>query len=183
MSRKLAKKKQAAREPFPIEQFWGSLEEQRRREVLGVLFTAASLTVFLSLISYPIGESDSWRTLITDTTSNLIGTPGNLVAWTLFFLTGLYVPESLELSWGHTGRMVAWAAFYPLIVAEGTIACLYLLIAFISLLRPEGHSTSEEDEGPTWMQTTVVLLFALGGALLVMVLLEGCWMAVFCAVP
>jgi len=75
MSRKLAKNKETAREPFPIEQFWGSLEEQRRREVLGVLFTAVSLTVFLALISYPIADSDSWRTLITDTTSNLIGKP------------------------------------------------------------------------------------------------------------
>ncbi|MCA9444275.1 MAG: DNA translocase FtsK 4TM domain-containing protein, partial [Candidatus Omnitrophica bacterium] len=177
MSRKLAKRKQPAREPFPIEQFWGSLEEQRRREVLGVLFTAASLTVFLALISYPIGDSDSWRTLITDTTSNLIGTPGNLIAWTLFFLTGLcayLIPPMLVLcAWGilfqrddNRNRLT------PFLPALRFMGCLILLACCCALVSITLHGSAKASwiAGGlmgSWL-ARVMLIFGKVGAYLVL---------------
>ncbi len=177
MGRKLVKKKQVGRQPFPIEQFWGSLEEQRRREVLGVLFTAASLTVFLALISYPVGDSNSWSTLITDTTSNLIGTPGNLVAWTLFFLTGLcayLIPPMLVLcAWGvlfqrddHRNRLTP---FLPALRFAGCLILLACCCALVSISLHGSTSASWIAGGlmGSWL-ARVMLIFGKVGAYLVL---------------
>jgi len=77
------------REPLPITQVWSGLEDQRRREILGVLFTAAAMATFLSLISFPPGVTDGWREIWQRAYPNWMGRPGTLLAWSLLFLTGV----------------------------------------------------------------------------------------------
>ncbi len=77
------------REPLPITQAWSGLEDQRRREILGVLFTAAALATFLSLISFPPGVTEGWREIWQKAYPNWMGRPGSLLAWALLFLTGV----------------------------------------------------------------------------------------------
>ncbi len=75
--------------PLPIAQAWAGLEDQRRREILGVLFTAAALATFLSLISFPAGVTDGWREIWQKAYPNWMGRPGSMLAWVLLFLTGV----------------------------------------------------------------------------------------------
>ena len=170
-------KKRIAKDPFPIEQFWGSLEDQRRREVLGVVFTAAALTVFLSLISYPIGETESWRTLIWDTTSNWMGSPGNLIAWMLFFLTGLcayLVPPLLVLCAWHAlfrrnERGRRFSQLLPLLRLAGGLILLACCSALISLSLRGSANVSWIAGGlvGSWL-AHVMLVFGKIGAYLVL---------------
>ena len=175
MSRKPNKK--PMREALPLEQFWGSLEEQRRREVLGVLFTAISLTVFLSLISYPIGNTESWRTLIWDTSSNWMGSPGNLIAWSLFFLTGLcayLIPPLLVLCAWHVlfrrnERHLRFAALMPMLRLSGGLIMLACCCALISLSLRGDASVSWIAGGliGSWL-ARMMLVFGKFGAYLVL---------------
>jgi S-DNA-T family DNA segregation ATPase FtsK/SpoIIIE len=176
MPRKTAKKN--GREPFPIDQFWGSLEEQRRGEVLGVLFTATSLIVFFSLISYPIGDTESWRTLIWDTTTNWMGSPGNLIAWSLFFLTGLcayLVPPLLVLCAWHIlykrdDKRNRFAQLMPILRLAGgliLLACCCALVS-LSLRGSQGASWIAGGLVGTWL-AHAMLIFGKVGAYLVLI--------------
>jgi len=129
------------REPLPIKEFWVTLEDERRREVLGVLFTAAALTAFLSLISFPINDTQSWREIVWDTTTNWMGSPGSLLAWSLLFLTGLcayLVPPLLLVCAWHSlfkpsEKESPFHLLFPMIRFAGGIILLACCCALVSL--------------------------------------------------
>jgi S-DNA-T family DNA segregation ATPase FtsK/SpoIIIE len=165
------------REPLPIAQVWNGLEDQRRREVVGVLFTAAALATFLSLISYPIGNTESWRTLLKDATPNWMGNPGNLLAWTLFFLTGVcayLVPVLLVICAWHVlfrrehGRN-RFKSLLPFLRLSGGAILLACCCALVSLAL-RGHQTASWIAGGlvgTWLGH-VMLGFGKVGAYIVL---------------
>jgi S-DNA-T family DNA segregation ATPase FtsK/SpoIIIE len=163
MSRKSLKRLnlEGPKDPLPIAQVWAGLEDQRRREVMGVLFTATALATFLSLISFPVGNTESWRTLLKDATPNWMGNPGNLLAWTLLFLTGVcayLVPVLLVISAWHvlfkhdTGRS-RFRNLLPMLRLSGGIVLLACCCALVSLTL-RGHQTASWIAGGlvgTWL--------------------------------
>jgi S-DNA-T family DNA segregation ATPase FtsK/SpoIIIE len=182
MSRKtkkteLVKTELVERPAIPLENFWGTLEEQRKREVLGVLFTATSLMVFLSLISYPIGNTETWRTLIWDTTRNWMGSPGNLIAWSLFFLTGLcayFVPPLLVVCAWHVlfkrdDRNRRFSPILPILRLIGGLILLACCCALVTLALQGNQQASWIAGGlvGSWL-TRLMLIFGQVGAYLVL---------------
>jgi S-DNA-T family DNA segregation ATPase FtsK/SpoIIIE len=72
-----------------MKKVWAGMEDQRRREILAVLFIASALATFLSLISYPVETTEPMKVHWRNPYPNWMGTPGYLLAWSLLFLTGV----------------------------------------------------------------------------------------------
>ncbi len=165
------------REPLPLAKAWSGLEDQRRREVLGVLFTAAAIATFLSLISFPVGYQESLRSIWLQSLPNWMGTPGSLLAWILLCLTGVcayLVPMLLVGCAWHSlfnrdQNSRRYPILYPLCRALGGIILLACICALVTLSMDGGGSSSWIAGGliGTWL-AELMLRFGRIGAYVVL---------------